>query len=121
MKLRGKAWKFDGILDVDWEICPLATFKQIMAKYEAKEITKEQLNASVPSFFYFYYPFQPQPGKRLWLRVDDQHFIERYPDGSESKFKILGRTIARVRYVVNRKIRMMIRMIPPMPNPCPPF
>jgi hypothetical protein len=30
------------------------------------------------------------PGKRLWLRVDDKQFIERYPDGTESRFKILG-------------------------------
>lgn len=58
-------------------------------------LTKEHLIASVPNFFYFDYPFQPQPGKRLWLRVDDEHWIERYPDGTESKFKILGRTIAR--------------------------
>lgn len=58
-------------------------------------ITREHLIASVPNFFYFDYPFQPQPGKRLWLRVDDEHWVERYPDGTESKFKILGRTIAR--------------------------
>jgi hypothetical protein len=58
-------------------------------------ITREHLIAVVPNFFYFDYPFQPQPGKRLWLRVDDEHWIERYPDGTESKFKILGRTIAR--------------------------
>src|SRR5829696_3296124 len=58
-------------------------------------ITKDHLIAVVPNFFYFDYPFQPQPGKRLWLRVDDEHWIERYPDGTESRFKTLGRTIAR--------------------------
>lgn len=59
------------------------------------ELKKEHLTSKVPNFFYFDYPYQPQPGKRLWLRVDDKHWIERYPDGFESKFKILGR--ARVR------------------------
>ena len=43
MKLRGKAWKFDGILDVDWEICPLGVSKHIMAKYQSGELTKEQV------------------------------------------------------------------------------
>jgi hypothetical protein len=54
------------------------------------EITKGHLIAKVPSFFYFDYDFEPMPGKRLWLRVDDKQFIERYPDGTESRFKILG-------------------------------
>ena len=55
------------------------------------EVTKEHLLTKVPNFFCFDYDAQPQPGKRLWLRVDDKHWIERYPDGVESKFKILGR------------------------------
>jgi hypothetical protein len=55
------------------------------------EITKEHLRTKVPNFFCFDYEGEPQPGKRLWLRVDDKHWIERYPDGLESKFKILGR------------------------------
>jgi hypothetical protein len=54
------------------------------------EITKEQLLAKVPNFFYFDYNFEPMPGRRLWLRVDDKSFIERYPDGTESRFRILG-------------------------------
>jgi hypothetical protein len=58
------------------------------------KITKEQLIAKVPSFFYFDYPYEPQPGKRLWMRIDDNNWIERYPDGTQSKFQILGRTIA---------------------------
>jgi hypothetical protein len=59
------------------------------------EITRDQLTAKVPNFFCFDYPFNPQPGKRLWLRVDDKSFIERYPDGTESRFFILGHTKAR--------------------------
>ena len=41
--LRGKAWKFDGILDVDWEICALKVFKDTMHRYQLKEITKEDV------------------------------------------------------------------------------
>ena len=59
------------------------------------EMTREHLIAKVPSFFCFDYPFEPLPGKRLWLRVDDKSFVERYPDGSESRFKILGHAKAR--------------------------
>jgi len=53
-------------------------------------ISKEHLNAKVPSFFSFDYPFNPQPGKRLWLRVDNKIFVERYPDGAESRYQIVG-------------------------------
>jgi hypothetical protein len=59
------------------------------------EITREHPPSKMPNFFYFDYPYEPQPGKRLWLRVDDKHWIERYPDGLESRFKILGRTTIR--------------------------
>ncbi len=58
-------------------------------------ITKEHLVAKVPNFFYFDYPFDPKPGKRIWLRVDNKHFLERYPDGTDSIFKILGHTKAK--------------------------
>ncbi len=58
-------------------------------------ISKEHLNSKVPNFFSFDYPFPPLAGKRLWLRVDDKHFIERYPDGTESRFQILGHAQAR--------------------------
>jgi hypothetical protein len=54
-------------------------------------ITKEHLLTKVPNFFCFEYEFAPLPGKRLWMRVDDKTWIERYPDGSDSKYKILGR------------------------------
>jgi hypothetical protein len=55
------------------------------------KVTKEHLLTKMPNFFCFEYEGEPQPGKRLWLRVDDKHWIERYPDGSDSKFKVLGR------------------------------
>ena len=59
------------------------------------EITKEHLVAKVPNFFCFDYPFEPLPGKRLWLRVDDSHFLERYPNGTDSIYKVLGHAKAR--------------------------
>jgi hypothetical protein len=55
------------------------------------EVTKEDLLTKVPSFFYFDYRGKNIPGKRLWLRVDAKHFIERYPTGHETRYKILGR------------------------------
>jgi hypothetical protein len=58
-------------------------------------VTREHLLTKVPNFFSFDYPFPPLPGKRIWLRVDDKTFVERYPDGTESRFTILGRARAR--------------------------
>lgn len=55
-------------------------------------LTPEQLVSSVPSFYYFDYPFQPQPGKRLWIRVTNELWLERYPNGQESIFQVLGHT-----------------------------
>jgi hypothetical protein len=60
-------------------------------KDKPAEVTKQDLVSKVPNFFSFDYPAEPLPGKRLWMRIDDKHFIERYPDGTESKFKILAR------------------------------
>jgi WD40 repeat protein len=59
------------------------------------KVTKEDLLTKVPNFFSFDYPYDPLPGKRLWLRIDNRTWVERYPDGSESKFLMLGRTTAR--------------------------
>lgn len=28
-KLRGKSWRFEGVLDVDWEICPMETRRRL--------------------------------------------------------------------------------------------
>lgn len=64
-------------------------------KRDLAKVTREDLTNKIPNFFYFDYPYEPLPGKRLWLRIDDKHWIERYPDGMESKFQILGRTRAR--------------------------
>jgi hypothetical protein len=58
------------------------------------KITSNDLSTKVPNFFSFPYtsfPYtrEPKPGKRYWLRIDNQHWVERYADGLEGKFKIL--------------------------------
>lgn len=52
---------------------------------------KDQLRLKIPNFFSWDYSFEPEPGKRIWLRIDDKTFIERYPSGKENKFAIVGR------------------------------
>ena len=64
-------------------------------KEETSPLTKEQLNTKVPHFYCFNYEGEPQPGKRYWLRVSDTKWIERYPDGLESKFKVVGHAVVR--------------------------
>jgi hypothetical protein len=44
----------------------------------------------VPRAFFWDYTFPPEPGKRIWTRSNESTFIERYPSGKESKFRILG-------------------------------
>jgi formylglycine-generating enzyme required for sulfatase activity/tetratricopeptide (TPR) repeat protein/predicted Ser/Thr protein kinase len=36
----------------------------------------------------------PEPGKRVWARIDDLTFVERFLSGTENKLRILGRTAA---------------------------
>jgi hypothetical protein len=55
------------------------------------EVTKEDLRSRVPNFFCFDYEFGPQAGKRLWLRVSGKRWVERYPDGLETSFRMLRR------------------------------
>ena len=59
---------------------------------EITPLTKEQLTTKVPHFYCFMYRANPQPGKRYWLRVSNTRWIERYPNGIESTFKVLGHT-----------------------------
>lgn len=80
-------------------ITPLSVFADIGRTDVAKRLqeqitplTKEQLNTKVPHFYCFEYGGSPQPGKRYWLRVSNTTWIERYPDGLESTFKVLGHT-----------------------------
>lgn len=55
-------------------------------------LTAEQFESKVPQSYYFDYPFQPQPGTRLWKRISASTWHEVYPDGHTSVFKVLGHT-----------------------------
>jgi hypothetical protein len=61
-------------------------------KEPLRDLTRRELTTVVPHFFTVAYP-----KKNLWLRVDDHHWVERYPDGTESRYELLGRTKARGR------------------------
>ena len=43
MKLRGKVWIFEGILDVDWEICAYDVARQVRDRYVLGELTTEDI------------------------------------------------------------------------------
>jgi hypothetical protein len=43
-----------------------------------------------PKHFWFDYPFEPSPGKRIWSRVDNNTWIEEYGNGVSSRFQITG-------------------------------
>ena len=60
-------------------------------KEKLAEVTQKDLTSKVPNFFCFGSE-DDAASKRLWLRIDSKHFVERDPSGMESKFKILGRT-----------------------------
>ncbi len=55
-------------------------------------LTETQLAAKVPQSYYFDHLGQPQPGKRIWKRIDANTWHEVYPDGFTSIFKVLGHT-----------------------------
>jgi 3-isopropylmalate/(R)-2-methylmalate dehydratase small subunit len=50
--MRGHAWVFRGVLDVDWEICPYRTYQELQAKgmYTAEEISKYCMVKVDPDF-----------------------------------------------------------------------
>src|SRR4051812_34164080 len=53
-----------------------------------RPVTRQELATVVPNCFAVSYT------PAVWLRVDDEHWIERYRDGTESRYKIIGRTVA---------------------------
>jgi hypothetical protein len=59
-----------------------------------ESIDEEYLLSKVPKSYYFYYGFGEEPGKRLWTRIDESTFVERYPKGGEQRWSIVGRTKA---------------------------
>jgi hypothetical protein len=54
-------------------------------------LTAQELDAKVPNSYYFDYAYQPQTGKRIWRRIDNETWHEIYPDGHTTVFKVLGR------------------------------
>jgi 3-isopropylmalate/(R)-2-methylmalate dehydratase small subunit len=50
--MRGKAWVFRGVLDVDWEICPFEIYHELQAKglYTQEEIGKYCMTKVDPDF-----------------------------------------------------------------------
>src|ERR1700733_12092325 len=72
-------------------IAAILAFAASATAQEVEPTTKDHLRVNIPNFFYWDYTFEPEPGKRIWLRVDDKTFVERYPSGKENKFVILGR------------------------------
>lgn len=43
--------------------------------------------------FWFPFSYEPEPGPRLWLQVNDATWIERWPSGHRTRFLILGRAV----------------------------
>jgi len=56
-----------------------------------KPVAKEYLLTKVPNFFARDYRFETEPSKRVWIRVDEKTFVERFPSGKENRFTVLGR------------------------------
>jgi hypothetical protein len=48
-------------------------------------------NTNALEHFWFSYPYQPKPGSRVWINVAQTNWIEMYPDGSQSRYRLLGR------------------------------
>jgi 3-isopropylmalate/(R)-2-methylmalate dehydratase small subunit len=69
MKLRGKAWKFAGVLDVDWEICPLGEAREVLSKYQQGELSEEEMTKELGKFCMTKvdpdFPSKAQPGDFL--------------------------------------------------------
>jgi 3-isopropylmalate/(R)-2-methylmalate dehydratase small subunit len=69
MKLRGKAWKFDGVLDVDWEICALGDAREVLSKYQQWDISEKEMTRELGKLCMIKvdpdFPAKVQPGDIL--------------------------------------------------------
>jgi hypothetical protein len=72
--------------DVDLDLLKKGLPETIIA------ITEADLATKIPQSYSFDYTGLPQPGKRIWKRIDANTWHEIYPDGYTSVFKVLGRT-----------------------------
>ena len=75
-------------------VCGCTALQQPRVKIpeQVSPLTAAQLQNKVPNFYSFRDEAEPQPGSRLWIRINDKTWVERYPNGMESKFKVLGHT-----------------------------
>jgi len=84
---------FSGLIATPWMVNAEPAGEQNHAEEERiVPLTKEQLISKVPQFYAFNYRGAPRPGKRYWLRIDNSTWIERYPDGLQTVFKVIGHT-----------------------------
>jgi hypothetical protein len=56
-----------------------------MPSRKIEPIAKEYLLAKVPNFFAWDYQFEPEPGKRIWIRVDEKTFVRALPERKENR------------------------------------
>jgi hypothetical protein len=60
---------------------------------EAQQVALKKETARVVQHFWFDYNAEPNPGKRIWVHVDDSTWTELYPNGSQSRYKTGERTV----------------------------
>ena len=68
-----------------------SNYRQVGKKKRAAHVASDAYPSlkRVPNFFSCGYSDQREPGKRIWIRVDDTTFVERYPSNHENRFRIL--------------------------------
>ena len=52
----------------------------------------KKVKATKVTHFWFDYDYQPHPGKRVWMLVDPTTWVEFYPNGLQSRYKVIDRT-----------------------------
>jgi hypothetical protein len=60
---------------------------------ESLEVPAKKEPAKIVEHFWFDYNHEPNPGKRIWVHVDDSTWTELYPNGSQSRYKTGERAV----------------------------
>jgi hypothetical protein len=55
------------------------------------ELPTDVSNRKLIKKFWFSYPYEPEPGYRMWERSDEGMWTENYPSGFKSMFEEVGR------------------------------
>ncbi len=55
------------------------------------ELPNDVSNRKLIKIFWFSYPYEPEPGYRMWERSDEGMWTENYPSGFKSMFEEVGR------------------------------